>query len=156
MFNHQAKNTPTLIAAVLAIDLEPIKFSLVSPKGSIGWTRQRADETEKKYRQFLFLIAANRGALIPPTQDIDTFWHAHILDSVKYHDDCQLIFGFYLHHFPYHGVRSEQDAKDLKQAFIVAQKLWFDAFGAPMIDPGDPTPGYAHCGSIGSSWRPRL
>ena len=32
--------------------------------------------------------------------DIDTVWHAHMLDSVNYTQDCATYFGYYLHHDP--------------------------------------------------------
>ena len=35
-----------------------------------------------------------------PTKLMDTIWHHHILDTKNYHNDCNNIFGFYLHHKP--------------------------------------------------------
>jgi hypothetical protein len=30
----------------------------------------------------------------------DKVWHAHILDTPKYHEDCQRVFGHVMHHLP--------------------------------------------------------
>lgn len=35
-----------------------------------------------------------------PNKQIDEMWHEHILDTRKYSDDCQTVFGYYLHHTP--------------------------------------------------------
>ena len=32
--------------------------------------------------------------------DVDEFWHQHILDTRKYRDDCENIFGHYMDHTP--------------------------------------------------------
>lgn len=43
----------------------------------------------------------NRFEIIPPTQDIDDFWHQHILNTFKYEKDCLEFLGFFLHHYPH-------------------------------------------------------
>jgi hypothetical protein len=46
---------------------------------------------------------------IAPLVDVDTFWHYHILDTMKYARDCEQVFGYFLHHYPYVGMRGGQD-----------------------------------------------
>ncbi|WP_296001920.1 hypothetical protein [Rugamonas sp.] len=46
---------------------------------------------------------------VAPLVDVDTFWHYHIHDTMKYAADCQQVFGYFLHHFPYVGLRGEAD-----------------------------------------------
>lgn len=36
----------------------------------------------------------------PPNQDVDDFWHQHILNTKMYLKDCEYLFGFILHHDP--------------------------------------------------------
>jgi hypothetical protein len=41
----------------------------------------------------------------------------HILDTAAYREDCDEIFGRFLDHFPYFGMRDEQDAQALEHAY---------------------------------------
>ena len=88
------------------LDLSPIKFKLVAEK---EWTMERANSVEPQYRAFLFLIGTKQAGILVPTHDIDEMWHAHILDTRKYMSDCALLFGFYIHHYPYLGMKDEAD-----------------------------------------------
>lgn len=102
---------------VNAIDLEPIIFSLTQREDGPNWSLKKAKEIEKWYRRFLFLCAYHNNIDIIPTKDIDIFWHTHILDTIKYFDDCNQALGFYLHHFPYIGLRDNNDKEKAKKAF---------------------------------------
>ncbi len=64
-----------------------------------------------------------------PDKELDSFWHAHILDTMKYADDCEQIFGHFLHHFPYFGLRGEEDAQHLQDAFAETKRLYQAEFG---------------------------
>jgi putative hemolysin len=44
-----------------------------------------------------------------PLVDVDTFWHYHILDTMKYAADCEQAFGYFLHHYPYVGMRGDDE-----------------------------------------------
>jgi hypothetical protein len=63
---------------------------------------------------------------------MDLFWHYHILDTIKYAEDCALIFGRFLHHFPYLGLRGDEDASRLRIAWQQTQALYALEFGVPM------------------------
>jgi len=76
------------------------------------------------------LLAKYPQMQISPTRDIDAFWHAHILDTRKYIDDCERVFGFYLHHFPYFGMRGADDAAALAKAGERTRELHEAEFGA--------------------------
>ncbi len=90
------------------LDLEPIAYKVYRDE---GWTIERTDEVERKYRIFLKTVRelASPGS-VGPTREIDIFWHHHILDTQKYAEDCQNYFGYFLHHYPYSGIFSEEDA----------------------------------------------
>ncbi|MFM6129989.1 MAG: hypothetical protein ACKPBV_14885 [Sphaerospermopsis kisseleviana] len=64
---------------------------------------------------------------------LDDYWHNHILDTRKYAEDCDLIFGFFLHHYPYFGLPGEEDEGQNIPAFAVTQKIWEEAFGTPLV-----------------------
>src|SRR4029077_17061635 len=64
------------------------------------------------------------------SKDVDEFWHTHILQTTKYHRDCESVFGKYLHHEPHVG---EVTAADLAKRDALAAKtraLYEREFGA--------------------------
>lgn len=73
---------------------------------------------------FLFLTFLYPTISIVPTKNIDAFWHTHILDTALYAIHCDILFGKFLHHFPYFGVRGEQDKANLNAAFEVTKSLF--------------------------------
>jgi hypothetical protein len=97
------------------LDLEPIKYKLVMDRDGHLWWRSRADLAEVAYRKFLTLTVKFPKEKIVPLGDIDIMWHQHILDTAKYIEDCDAIFGRYLHHFPYFGLRGSEDAIALRE-----------------------------------------
>jgi hypothetical protein len=98
----------------------------------LNWTSEFCDEVESLYRKFLALNARYPDRKICPTGPIDAFWHAHILDTRAYARDCELVFGEYLHHFPYFGMRGSDDHAALEDAFRESIALFIINFG---IDP---------------------
>lgn len=104
------------------LDLEPIKHKLMNPEEG-AWSLAKCDAVEITYKQYLKLVAVYPNLSIVPSKNDDKMWHAHILDTAKYLEDCMNIFGYFLHHFPYFGVRSEEDKANLAQAFSVTQNL---------------------------------
>ena len=86
-------------------------------------------EVEDLYRKFLALNMVYPDRKICPTGPIDEFWHAHILDTRAYAADCQALFGEYLHHFPYFGMRGPEDRQALESAFSASRALFIEHFG---------------------------
>lgn len=128
---HAAKPVPETVAAIRALDLDPIKLKLMDPEEGQGWTREYVDRMETAYKRFLTLLVKYPEDSIAPTKDVDKFWHGHILDTQKYAADCEHVFGYFLHHFPYFGMRGEQDAADLKAAAERMEELHQREFGEP-------------------------
>lgn len=135
MNKHSMQKTPEqMVEAIFALDLDPIKFKLMDKKEGLGWTREKADRMELEYRRFLALSAKYPEEAIAPSTEVDKFWHGHILDTMKYAEDCQNVFGYFLHHFPYFGMRDAEDAASLAQAAAKTKRLYEQEFGASAAD----------------------
>lgn len=118
-----------MIEAIEALDLGPIKFKLMDPQEGEGWTRPFVERVGMQYKRYLTLVAKYPREAIAPDKDVDRFWHAHILDTRKYFDDCERVFGGYLHHFPYFGMRGAEDAAALARAGERTRELYAAEFG---------------------------
>jgi hypothetical protein len=81
------------------LDLSSVRGTLVAKQ---GWSREQAIRVEGDYKRFLYALARKRedDILSPPTKEVDQFWHQHILDTRKYRDDCEKVFGHYVDHTP--------------------------------------------------------
>lgn len=101
-----------------SIDLSAILNKLTDTHHGKGWEMDAAQKAEILYRCFLTLQVAYCDKHLPivPFEEADEFWHQHILDTRKYMSDCDKLFGAYLHHFPYFGMRGDEDAKNLSEA----------------------------------------
>lgn len=117
------------VELVSQIDFAMLKRKLMEEH---EWTAEFCHEAESLYRKFLALNARYPGRKVCPTGPIDEFWHAHIVDTRAYHRDCELIFGEYLHHYPYFGMRGPQDREALESTFRESVELFIVHFG---IDP---------------------
>lgn len=127
-----SKPAAEIVAAIGALDLDPIKVKLTDTEEGQGWSREYADRMEVAYKRFLTLLVTHPETTVAPSKEIDKFWHAHILDTMKYAEDCQQVFGYFLHHFPYFGLRGEADAAQLAQAGQDMERLYQEEFGEPM------------------------
>jgi len=131
-----------------ALDLGPIKYKLIHEGVDDGWTREKVDRVEDQYKKFLYMSITQRDASTVPTRDIDEFWHQHILDTHKYAEDCQKTFGFFLHHFPYLGLRGEEDAKLLQSLFQKTRARYEGLFGGSY---GNDSTDCKDCGDCGDT-----
>ncbi|XZN92635.1 MAG: glycine-rich domain-containing protein [Microcoleus sp.] len=136
------------------IDFEPIAYKLVNPEDGNGWSIEKTDNMIELYRAFLVLNGMYPHIPIVPTKDLDKVWHAHILDTVKYEADCQFLFGMFFHHFPYFGLRGEEDARNLQAAFENSRSLLLEHFNidpAKMGTAADCGGGSCQCGCSGTA-----
>ena len=143
---------------ILKIDFEPIVFKLVKdPDSGINWAVEEADKGINEYRKYLFLFwkyKADKTVIIAPSKFVDKVWHQHALDTSKYRDDCEAVFATpfqkmicsllrwlfkplkiqvtagFMDHFPYLGMRSEQDAQLLEDSFASTNNLLEQHFSA--------------------------
>lgn len=116
---------------IYSIDFTMIINKMVSQ----GWSRQVAEELSLEYKNFLFL---NKKYLkecskpLPPSEEVDEFWHNHVLDTIKYRQDCQHIFGYYFDHYPYFGIDDKTNHHDLNKAFEKTLQFYLIEFGKEM------------------------
>jgi len=110
------------------LDLEPIIFRVMHLEETL-WSLEKSDHVAQMYRCFLYLAWKYPGKVIVPNKAVDQFWHQHILDTEKYYQDCQAVFGYFMHHFPYFGMRGEVDTQALNTAFAETLSLLKEQFG---------------------------
>ena len=125
----EGKPVEQIVAAIQALDLEPIKFKLMDTEEGQGWPREYVEQMAIAYKRFLTLSVKYPEETIAPSKDVDKFWHGHILDTMKYAEDCQNVFGYFVHHFPYFGMRGEEDAANLAEAGRTTKRLYEQEFG---------------------------
>jgi hypothetical protein len=116
------------------LDLVRIMWKMADPEEGKGFTPQRLAQAEMDYRRFLHLHLQYPSLEIVPTKLIDEVWHQHILDTRAYAKDCEDMFGEFLHHYPYFGMRGEEDQANLQACFERTQVIWKDYFGVPIFE----------------------
>ena len=73
------------------------------------WNLERAEKAILDYQRYMAVTKALGGIQLVPNAGIDEIWHMHILDTRAYMQDCDALFGEYLHHYPYFGMLSEEN-----------------------------------------------
>jgi hypothetical protein len=106
-----------------------VRRKIADPNEGKGWDQGQLDLAEREYRRFFALHLIYPEAEVVPCHLVDEFWHQHILDTYAYARDCLEVFGYFLHHFPYFGMRGEQDAMDLMDAYDATIDRYETAFG---------------------------
>jgi len=113
--------------------IDSIDFTMIIKKmvEHQGWLQEQAETVCCLYRNFLFLNKkyGRIYSSLPPSEDIDEFWHNHILDTKNYRKDCEIIFGSYFDHYPYFGIDGQTNFNNLESAFETMQKLHIKEFG---------------------------
>lgn len=113
------------------LDLSKIRSKLSDPEEGKGYGPPRLDLMEAEYRKFLAMHLAHPESEVVPCKLVDEMWHQHILDTIAYREDCETIFGGFLDHFPYFGMRGEEDAEALADAYRDTLDLYERDFGTP-------------------------
>ena len=111
------------------LDLEPIMVKIMDKDEGLGWSLVYTKTVTEEYRRYLTMCLENPESAIVPAKPIDEFWHFHILDTLKYQEDCENIFGYFLHHFPYFGMRGEEDKNNLDNAWEETLLTYKNTFG---------------------------
>ncbi len=115
--------TNQTIEAILSLDLSQIKGKLIQEK---GYKSEEVDAMELWYKRFLILHAKYPDQTHVPNEAIDVIWHQHILDTRKYAEDCDLIFGEFVHHNPSY---EKADGQTLQNDFDQTNLFYRIEFG---------------------------
>lgn len=132
------------MSLINSIDFSMVKMKLMDEEEGEGWDKEYTDYVEQRYKRYLCMIFVSPETSSVPTGDIDIFWHQHILDTRAYAKDCEVIFGEFLHHFPYFGLRGEEDAQNLKNSFEETKLLYAQLFEEDYTTEYDNKSGTCH------------
>lgn len=114
---------------VATLNFEKLKWKLTKSSEST-WNEGLCNFAETEYRKLLSLKKWYPKLSFVPSKLVDKFWHEHILDTQSYAEDCQKVFGYFIHHYPYFGIYGDKDQKNLQQAFEDTIVLYEKHFGA--------------------------
>lgn len=126
---HQLSQGEVLLAEIEGIDLSMVKLKLMDADEGQAWSSDFAEAVEQQYKRYLYMVQISREFSPVPTREIDLFWHQHILDTRAYFSDCQRVFGEFIHHYPYFGMKDAEEAAELEDSFEATKHLYKSLFG---------------------------
>ena len=132
--NQMNDTAQEMLSRIAAIDFSMVRLKLMDTEEGESWGVDYCDRVELEYRRYLTLSQQYPDKAVVPSKVVDTFWHFHILDTQAYADDCDRTFGYFLHHYPYFGMRGEEDASALGAAYDETLALYESHFGSPPED----------------------
>ena len=118
---------------IAGINLEMVKMKMQEKDEGAGWSIEQCESAEIEYKRFLHMNLLFPKNAIVPNKIMDTVWHYHILDTRAYCKDSERVFGGYFHHFPYFGMRGDEDKQNLESSFEKTKQLYLEAFKQPMV-----------------------
>lgn len=121
------------IVIVNSIDFDQMNDKLVN---FYGWSKEDVILMNDYYKKWLAIHVCYPELATAPSEKLDEYWHMHILDTQKYMEDCQMLFGKYLHHYPYFGL--EGDKNDLNSGFELTKILFKHHFGHDLTGVANP------------------
>ena len=123
---------------IAQLDLEMVKMKIGEPEEGVSWNNEQVEDAEIEYKRYLMLCRKypHPKYSIVPNKIMDTMWHYHILDTKAYVRDSDRVFGGYFHHYPYFGLRGEDDEKELESSFEKTKTYYETLFGEPMARGG--------------------
>jgi len=130
----EQKKIDEVMIVINSIDFTSISYKL---EKEYGWSKESLMRAEPLYKEWLSLQSVYKHLSFAPSELVDEYWHMHILDTRKYMEDCQFIFGEYLHHYPYFGLTKNEPKKMLDQGFKLTKKLYKHHFGHDNLGMGD-------------------
>lgn len=131
----RGQDIAALWQAIDELDFDRMKQKMLHGKRST-WTLDTLAHAEEGYRRFLKLAAKYPQMPVVPSEAVDDFWHAHILDTQRYAADCARIFGGVLHHDPYVGIDGPDDEARLLSMAEETNKLMASEFQADAAEAG--------------------
>lgn len=95
------------------------------------WSRALVHTAVSSYQMFLYIARVYPGWSCAPHRAMDMIWHQHILFTKRYADDCQAIFGKFLHHNPANppSKRSKKESSTLDKQYMNTRRQMILIFG---------------------------
>lgn len=121
-------NSNLLTDDVSELNFQRLKHKLTQTTEA-EMTVEQWDAGELEYRRFLSLKQWYPGISLVPSKLVDKIWHAHILDTRAYREDCNNVFGRFIDHYPYFGIYGEDDYQALQHSFTQTIALYERHFG---------------------------
>lgn len=120
-------------SSALDLDLSELEQRLVH---RFGWPSRKVKMLSLEYKRFLFLIQKEgqkgpEALSLSPSEQIDEFWHMHILDTKKYQEDSKKLFGNFLHHDP---GNTKEFSTEHANGFDLFQRLYKEEFREELMD----------------------
>lgn len=115
-----------IMKRVDTIDFVPHGYKL---QKEYGWNEAKINHAIKLYKEWLVLQVLYEGQSFAPSELVDEFWHVHILDTRKYANDCNMVKGEFIHHYPYFGLTDQENETVLKSGFDLTKTLYLRHFG---------------------------
>lgn len=141
----------SLLTGIDSIDLKMVQKKLLDPDEGeghrLGWTAAYCERVVEEYRRYLALARRYPDETLVPSHAVDKVWHMHILDTLAYVTDCERVFGYFLHHFPYLGMRGAQDQAEHISYRDRTLALYREHFGEPPPEVWDLTARPPKCGA---------
>ncbi|MDN4547165.1 hypothetical protein [Pseudomonas sp. C32] len=129
-----ALKLPLLAANGLEMQVSQLDFQRLKHKYTASSEAEMSagqwDASELEYRRFLTLKCLYPNVALVPSKQVDAIWHAHILDTRAYRENCLQVFGRFIDHYPYFGIYGQDDYQELKSAFAHTVALYEQHFGA--------------------------
>ncbi|PKH02129.1 hypothetical protein CXF72_13320 [Psychromonas sp. MB-3u-54] len=116
---------------VSALDFERLKHKFTDTDEA-EMAVEEWDAGQLEYQRFLTLKMLYPSEVLVPSKLVDKVWHAHILDTRAYREDCEKLFGRFIDHYPYFGVYGKDDQKLLEQSFDKTIDLYEKHFDVSM------------------------
>ncbi|PAF44077.1 hypothetical protein [Helicobacter sp. 11S02629-2] len=130
---HNAKSTLDFVSAnkikEAASLVDTLDFTKLNSKliNHYGWDKVEVSTLNSLYKEWLVLHICYPHISLTPNIKLDEYWHMHILDTKAYAKDCLLLFGEFLHHYPYFGL--EDNEEEAEMTFDLTNDLFFHHFG---------------------------
>lgn len=129
----QPSKSDAINSLVNTINFEKLKWKLTKSTEAT-WNEAMCDFAEIEYKKFLTLKMLYPKISFVPSKLVDKFWHEHILDTKSYAEDCNTLFGAFIHHYPYFGIYGDEDQQALQASFEETIKLYEIHFGSYPTD----------------------
>ena len=122
------ENAEETKAAVLSSDFACVVRSLSRDFGD-KWGTDSIETLVEEYKRFFALMILAPFPVVPSPR-IDKAWHAHILVTRRYMDDCSRLAGKYIHHLPATEMEdSNKQRSKMKDDFAQTLQLYKDLWG---------------------------